>query len=1462
LSLLIRRLVWMVVFVLTIGLMPGTVLGFAGGDGSSDNPWKITTAEHLATVREAVYLNDHFMLMNDIDLADYLSATGDGYNSGAGWEPIGSYALPLSQYSFTGSFDSGGHTISNLYINRPSADYIGLFGYTGYFDGDGYPNKATIKNVKLEGVNITGKRIVGGLVGYASSTSITDVVIEGNVTGNGDFVGGLSGSSSYAYVSDAYVEGNVNGAQYVGGLTGNAHSGDVENSYALCNVIGTNYVGGLVGAAANSCGIHYSYSGGSVTGNERVGGLVGDVSFGVSNSYSMSTVDGDDMVGGLVGFSSASSINRSYSVGKVTGFPSSTTVGGLIGSYWGTNYTYSSYWDTATSEQALSSGGTGKPTADLQIISTFENWDFDDIWGINPGENDGYPFLRWQGYEHIEPGEFAGGSGTAASPYQISTAVHLDNVRNYLGSEHADKHFILISHIDLDSAPWNTGEGWDPIGTYEEQFVGSFDGDNKMITGLTINKTDTNYMGLFGYLGDNSEVKDLNLEDVDVNGRGSVGALAGRNDGDIINVNVSGTVTGTSNSVGGLVGTNSGEITDSYTTCNVTMSANYLYIGGLAGTNYGDISNSYSTGNVSGYWYAGGLVGTNGGTIENSYATGTVSGTRYVGGLVGETGGTVEDCYSIGSVTATNDTAGGLTAYNTGTILKSFAGGNVQGRSEVGGLVGVNYLGSISNSYATGSVTGESNSVGGLVGIVSSGSISNSYSIGYVDGGSQVGGLTGANHGTIIESYYNSDTSGHTDTGRGEPKTTGQLKDKSTYIDWEFPAIWTLNSIDNGGYPALEWQGYSHANPGIIQFEAGYYSTYEGYNGWIRVERIEGTDGIVTVSYTTVDDTAKAGTHYMAYSGTLTWADGDGDSKPVQCTTINDSIYNGSLYYSYELSNPTGGAVFGDQNPLTVQISDNDNPPTPTGLTATAGNGQVTLNWDMVNSARYIVYYSTTSGDFTDENSHTIYDEDVTTYTKTGLTNGVQYYFAVKSGHNIYYSPLSEEVTETPTAPRSGGGGSSTQTPEPELEQIGVQVFINQQEETAGIETVTEENDRTIVEIELQVDLMNQILDEVIKEQEENRQNLANIFAVTNNGSDKLYVRLTGDVVKKMEDNAFRLSVKLDEINYVIPAKEIGIIRAAEELGIPIENLRQIDVEVIIDKADDVVLNRITESAAAEDYEIVFQPVNFTIVAKTMLANGEEKKVTVSTFTQYVERVIELPSGVDPSKITTGTVYNPDGTFSHVPTYVYLENRKYYAKINSLTNSNYTIIWNPVAVYSVENHWSKESVNDMASRLVINNPDTFEPNGEISRGEFAEYITKALGLYRKGAAKGDKFSDVALHNELVSAITIATDYGIINGYTDGSFRPDNKITREEAMTMYARAMDIVKLEEVNYNRIASYKDADKVSKWAYPFVKKSVSANVFNGRTSETIVPQGTLTYAEAATAIRNLLVESGLINK
>jgi hypothetical protein len=364
------------------------------------------------------------------------------------------------------------------------------------------------------------------------------------------------------------------------------------------------------------------------------------------------------------------------------------------------------------------------------------------------------------------------------------------------------------------------------------------------------------------------------------------------------------------------------------------------------------------------------------------------------------------------------------------------------------------------------------------------------------------------------------------------------------------------------------------------------------------------------------------------------------------------------------------------------------------------------------------------------------------------------------------------------------------------------------------------------------------------------------------NGKTQVIGVISGDTVEKLEQKNYEISINMDNVKYSLPAREIDIKKVAKEMGIDEEDVEDINIEISIKYTEGIQNKLIDIEAAKKECEIIFPPVEFEITAITELENGQVKKIEVSSFSGYVTREIEIPNDYDYKKITTGVVFNTDGTLVHIPTVIYEEGGKWRARLNSMTNSTYSVIWNPTTVKSVADHWSKEAVNDMASRLIIEDIENFNPDDSITRGDYAEYIIKAIGLFRTGTNQISKFNDLEDFSELKDAIAIANENGIIKGYSDGCFRPNDKITREEAMVMFARTMDLIGMNASEENRISDYEDKEEISEWAYDSVEKVINSHVFNGKTENTIDSKATFTYAEAATAIRNLLLESNLINE
>lgn len=163
--------------------------GFAGGSGTEADPWRIATAEQLDLVRS--HLGGHFVLTKNIDLSGYEQ-----------WEPLGAFEViegteedPKPEIAFSGVFDGGGHTISNITVKTDDKIAVGLF---GCMTGDG----AAIKNLVVENIYVSGSYLVAGVVGYAHAPDGAKVKIDAvSLSGTGKLsaaamVGGIAGGIS------------------------------------------------------------------------------------------------------------------------------------------------------------------------------------------------------------------------------------------------------------------------------------------------------------------------------------------------------------------------------------------------------------------------------------------------------------------------------------------------------------------------------------------------------------------------------------------------------------------------------------------------------------------------------------------------------------------------------------------------------------------------------------------------------------------------------------------------------------------------------------------------------------------------------------------------------------------------------------------------------------------------------------------------------------------------------------------------------------------------------------------------------------------------------------------------------------------------------------------------------------------------------------------------------------------
>ena len=538
----------------------------------------------------------------------------------------------------------------------------------------------------------------------------------------------------------------------------------------------------------------------------------------------------------------------------------------------------------------------------------------------------------------------------------------------------------------------------------------------------------------------------------------------------------------------------------------------------------------------------------------------------------------------------------------------------------------------------------------------------------------------------------------------------------------------------------------------------------------------------------------------------VTYVAGKGYQYKIDGIQVTEAVYS-KIGLKTDEDETVHNAVYDASKPTWTNAS-----VTATDVTSTS----VTLTWsgasDTVGSVTYNVYNSTLR-------SYAVKLFSGNTYTITGLSPNTTYTFVIEAvddaGQTAENNP-SITVTTRSSGGYGGGGGGGISGPVDGKIETGSDGTVSADElrkelEAHSVVEITIKGDSAIIPASALADAANK----------------------------------DGAAIKLMNEHG-TMTLPLNALDLEALAKAADVDIADLNIVVSIKPLSGDDAA----KASDALAELGGKSLSAF--------VDFSVVAD----GGNGKKIPVDSFGNiYVKRTI--PVTTKPSGNATVVMYDPaTGKFTFVPGTV----SDTEAEFQRTGTSVYTVIEYSKTFDDIADHWAKSYIELLAGKLIVDGvTDTaFEPDRNITRAEFAALVVRSLGLTADPAAAS--FTDVRSGDWFAGVVGAAAKAGIVEGYEDGTFRPNAPITREELAAMVVRAYEFADgkatIDDSSISQIlAKWDDADRIV-WGHREVALAVQIGLMNGMTDTTLATDRQATRAQSAAMLKRFLTEVGFINE
>ena len=1064
---------------------------------------------------------------------------------------------------------------------------------------------------------------------------------------------------------------------------------------------------------------------------------------------------------------------------------------------------------------------------------------------------------------------FSGGTGTVDAPYLIRKAEDLFALAEAVnsGTSYQGQYFRLTNDIDLETDADNP---WIPIGnsvtTLGRQFLGSFDGGGNTVSGLYVYVTKTRlYNGLFGVVGFSNRTTTAEVKNLQVEGEvyatmaepyslyvGGITGFVGQG-ATITDCSFQGTVetTATDQAItsytGGIAGYNYygtiSKCTVNYSTIigtNENASSQSL-VGGIAADNIeGTIEECKVTGgsvSTSGSMEVssvGGIAGCSDGTLKGCSNSASVTGNNAFdletkeevalgsGGVVGCNYNLVESCSNTGSVTGKGLFTGGVVGYNTtnnttdGTISASYNTGAVEGEQYVGGVVGNNHT-SVEDCYNTGEVTSTGDYAGGVVGrntyyyknyysfnlpdVERKGEISTSYNTGAVSGGSYVGGVAGYNCVTIAQSFNTGNV-----TGTGD-YTGGVIGCNAYYINNKYDYINVVkkyageiqNTYNAGAVTGDDYVGgvVGDQQGGVVEQQKKGTCAYSHNYGAVSSSG-QGTYIGGVFGYLGEDASANECYYLEGTAGSYGQRDSSATVTNVESKT-SDQFASGEVAFLLDKPN-TASQVWGqeigtDKYPVFTFTND----PSKNVLRVTFNN-----NLETPATTQY-AYANPNKTVDVPENTDTVPSGKVYCWVDV---SGTRYTDATPIFNDVALTPVLAYTIDyaAETAVAAAGHEISTDgttwyeaTDGPIPIVPGQTLFVKHPAgEIVGPDQPTKE---TLPSRPTSPDTV--------------RGGTNQITGVTVAMEYRLsgastWTACTGTAITGLPAGAYQVRIKATSTSF-----------ASEPVTVQVSQYTPPVVPTYPPTVEEPENGTVTTSPSrpkeGDRVTITPKPDEGFEVDEVVVedADGNEIKVTQNQDGTYS---FTQPDG----KVTITVTFRCDG--------------------GELCPSNHL-------TDVEEDGWYHDAVDYVVEHGIMEgmSPTTFAPRRELTRAEVVQVLYNLEG--RPDVTGENIFTDTSTH-WAVDPITWAATTGVVDGYGNNTFRPNNPVSRQEFAQMLYRYAKYKGYDLTAEGDLSQFPDSGKIGDWAEIAMKWANGEGLIQGHENGTIDPTGTTIRAQAASIL------------